>query len=82
MEVGGRMGSGVPKSTWGEGMSGGSGRRGSWGRGGKTYILKGPAFGTFIIFLTGERSRPTPVRVATKSDHDILPGLHHDLFLV
>ena len=39
----------------------------------KTYILQGPAFATFILFLTGGRSRPTPVRVAIKSDHDILP---------
>ena len=43
------------------------------GRGEKIYILQGPAFGTFIPFLTGDRSRPTPVRVAIKSDHDILP---------
>ena len=43
----------------------------------RTYILQGPAFGTFIPFLTGDRSRPTPVRVAIKSNHDILPGLYH-----
>ena len=48
-----------------------------WEGGEKTYILQGPAFGTFIPFLTGDRSRPTPVRVAIKSNHDILPGLHH-----
>ena len=29
----------------------------------KTYILQGPAFATFIPFLTGDTSRPTPVRV-------------------
>ena len=56
----------------GGGGGAGSGRRGSWG-GEKTYILQGPAFGTFIQLLTGDRSRPTPVRVAIKSDHDILP---------
>ena len=52
------------------GIGGGSGRRGSWG---ETYILQGPAFGTFIQRSTGDRSRPTPVRVAIKSNHDILP---------
>ena len=43
----------------------------------KTYILQDAAFGTFIPFLTGDRSRPTPVRVAIKSYNDILAGLHH-----
>ena len=46
---------------------------GDRGGGEKTYILQGPAFCTFMRFLTGDRSRPTPVRVAIKSDHDILP---------
>ena len=52
---------------------GGGQAAGDRGEGEKTYILQGPAFGTFMQLLTGDRSRPTPVRVAIKSDHDILP---------
>ena len=35
-----------------------------------------------ILVRAWYRSRPTPVRVAIKSDHDILPWLHHYFFLI
>ena len=72
--MGGGMGGSPPNKKY---LYGGGG-----GRGEKTYILQCPAFDTFIPFLTGDRSRPTPVRVAIKSNHDILPGLHHYFRLI